>query len=87
MVLLAYTLYNLGRFFARALRATDTLHTPFSVCVGALNLLSFRLFATMDNPCRCATTDCLPLLQCLFRDTCVWLDTVPLFSRLSWHAS
>jgi hypothetical protein len=49
-LLLVYTVCNLARWGARAYRS-PAQPAPYSVSVGALNLLSFRLFATMDNPC------------------------------------
>lgn len=48
--LIGYTIFNIARWSLKTIN-NPKLAAPYSICVGALNLLSFRLFATVDNPC------------------------------------
>lgn len=50
LFLVSYCVYNLGRWIVCHYNDPQH-HPPYSLSVGALNLLSFRLFATCDNPC------------------------------------
>lgn len=48
-LLVGYSIFNLVRWSVRSYKE-PTQPAPYSLCAGALNLLSFRLFASVDNP-------------------------------------
>jgi len=48
--LIIYSIFNLVRWVVRHYR-DPKYHPPYSLSVGALNLLSFRMYSTVDNPC------------------------------------